>query len=116
MMAAWKTQLGEVFAWLQTDTGAAATAGALGGLVRWLTLREKPAEGFIALIVGSVCAVYLGPIVDPILEPLIGQIAPGEDAQGFASFVVGLGGIGLAGWLIDTTRRLKSGGGDDEKA
>lgn len=98
------TKLVELPDWLFSDAGKAAVAGALGGLVRWITLREKPREGLGALIVGAICALYLGPIVEPILEPAIGRIAPDNDSAGFASFVVGLGGISLAGFVIDVIK------------
>lgn len=94
----------EVPLWLFSDVGKAAMAGALGGLVRWLTLREKPMEGVQTLVVGTVCAIYLGPLVVPLLEPIVGKIAPGNDAGGFASFVVGLGGISIAGFIIDVIK------------
>lgn len=115
-MNAIKAQLGELFQWLHTDAGAAAVAGAAGGLVRWLTLREKPVDGLAALLVGSLCAIYLGPLVEPMLAPVVGKIAPADDAQGFSSFVVGLGGIGMAGFVIETLRRFqidKDGGEND---
>lgn len=91
----------ELPSWLFSDATSAAIAGALGGLVRWLTLRESFFEGLQALVVGSICAIYLGPLVEPILEPAIGKIAPDNDPAGFASFVVGLSGISLAGFIID---------------
>lgn len=108
---------GDLIAWLHTDAGAAALAGAAGGLVRWLTLREKPRDGVVSLLVGSLCALYLGPLVEPMLAPVIGAISPGQGAVGFSSFVVGLGGIGLAGFVIETLRRfqVEREGGQDEK-
>lgn len=92
--------------WLQSDAGTAAMAGAAGGLVRWLTLRERPRDGIAALVVGSICALYLGPLAEPMLAPVVGAISAGRDADGFASFVVGLGGIGLSGFVIETLRRF----------
>lgn len=103
------------FAWLASDTGKAVIAGALGGLVRWITLRSDWREGFGALAVGAVCALYLGPIVQPLLEPTFGAIAPDGDAAGFSSFIVGLGGIGIAGILLDVVRGFGRGRSDDEK-
>ena len=91
----------DLLQWLLSDGGRAAVAGAAGGLVRWLTLREKPREGAISLLVGSLCAIYLGPLAEPLLDPVIGKIAPGDSAAGFASFVVGLGGISIAGLILD---------------
>jgi len=94
-----------VIEWMFSPDGqAAAVAGALGGLVRWMTLRDHWTEGVAALIVGAICAMYLGPLIEPILTPTIGRIAPDRDADGFAAFVVGLGGISLAEFLIDMIR------------
>lgn len=82
-------------------------AGAAGGLVRWLTLRESWRDGVVSLVVGSICALYLGPLVEPMLAPVVGAIAPPADPSGFSSFVVGLGGIGITGFLIETLRRFQ---------
>lgn len=94
----------DVIGWLFSEDGKAAVAGALGGLVRWVTLREHWMDGCASLVVGSIGAVYLGPLVAPILNPVIGQIAPNSDGSGFASFVVGLAGISLSGFIIDLIR------------
>ena len=100
--------------WMFTDAGAAALAGAAGGLVRWLTLRESVKDGAISLLVGSLCALYLGPLVVPFLEPTIGKIAPGSDVPGFSSFIVGLGGITFAGFLLDLIKARRKAIGDDD--
>lgn len=97
----------EVLTWLQSDHAGAALAGALGGLVRWVTLRESVREGLGSLLVGSVCALYLGPLVEPVLTPVLGKLAPGAGASGFASFVVGLGGIGFSGLILDILRNMR---------
>ncbi len=109
--------LADLLTWLQTDMGAAAMAGAAGGLVRWLTLREHWRDGVVSLVVGSLCALYLGPLVEPMLVPIIGKIAAQGDAKGFSSFVVGLGGIGIAGFVIETLRKFRAqkGGDNGEK-
>jgi hypothetical protein len=102
--------------WISTDTAKLMLAGAAGGIVRWVTLRQNWREGTASVIVGSLCALYLGPIVEPLLEPLVGTLAPGGDAAGFSSFVVGLGGISLAGLLIDfiAARGPRKGEGDEK--
>lgn len=105
------------FRWAFTEEGKAALAGAAGGIVRWVTLRENWKDGLMSLTVGTICALYLGPLVAPILEPVIGAIAPGRDGNGFASFVVGLGGISLSGFIIDVIRaRSNSGKGGNDKS
>lgn len=98
----------DLIGWLFSDEGKAALAGAAGGVVRWVTLREHWKDGIPGLIVGAICAIYLGPLVAPFLNPYIGQIAPGSDGKGFASFIVGLGGIGFSGFLIDVIRARRA--------
>lgn len=104
--------------WFFSGPGQMATAGAAGGVVRWITLRDSWREGVPAVIVGAISAVYLGPLVVPILEPVIGSLTPDGNADGFSAFVVGLGGIALTGAVIDffKARResgLQNGGKDD---
>lgn len=110
-------QIGDLSAWVHTDAGQAALAGAAGGMVRWLTLREKPRDGLVSLAVGCLCALYLGPLVEPLLQPVVGALTHDQGADGFSSFVVGLGGIGLAGFVIDVMRSFRNAraGGADEK-
>ena len=106
-------KISDLFGWLGTDTGKLILAGAAGGVVRWLTLRNNWKEGSIAVIVGALCASYLGPLAVPLVEPVFGAIAPGGDSTGFAAFIVGMGGISLSGLIIDVinARRKKSDGG-----
>jgi hypothetical protein len=107
----------DIIAWLWSEPGRAALAGALGGVVRWVTLREIWRDGILSLLVGSICAVYLGPLVQPILDPVVGKLAPGGDAAGFASFCVGIGGMSIAGMMIDVfraRRRQAAKDADDE--
>ena len=96
------------FEWVFSSDGQTALAGALGGLVRWITLRDNWTDGIAALVVGAICALYLGPLIEPLLAPTIGQIAPGQDATGFSAFVVGLFGISLSGMLIDLIRARRA--------
>jgi hypothetical protein len=99
--------LAAAFDWLQSEPGALVVAGASGSLVRWLTLRESWRHGLISLVVGSICALYLGPLVEPMLAPIIGKISKAGDAAGFSAFVVGLGGIGIAGFVIDAMKLFR---------
>lgn len=98
-----------VLAWLVGTKAQIILSGALGGVVRWLTLREKIGTGAISVVVGGICAMYLGPIVEPLLDPIISltKIEAGARAS-FAGFVIGLTGITIAGFVIDfiTERRL----------
>lgn len=97
------------------DLGAAAVAGAAGGLVRWLTLRERWQDGLISMAVGAVCAVYLGPLALPLLEPVLGKLID-KPAQlsNLSAFLVGMGGIAVSGFFIDlwNARRRQINGSD----
>lgn len=107
----------DFFQWLATDPGRMAVAGALGGIVRGLTLRESWSERVVSLLVGSICALYLGPIVSPIIEPFIKVVAPSGDILGFSSFVVGLSGITFSRLLIAVVaarrKEIEQGKDDD---
>ena len=87
--------------WITSDPGKAALAGALGGIVRWITLRDSWKEGVPALVLGAICAVYIGPLIEPFLDAPISGVAPDADTTALAAFVTGLGGIGIAGFLLD---------------
>ena len=96
------------FQWLWSEPGQAALAGAAGGIVRWITLHESHREGLFSLVVGALCAIYLGPLTDPLLDPIVAKLAPRGESAGFASFIMGLGGISIAGFLIDLIRARRS--------
>ena len=68
------------------------------------TLRERWQDGVTSLLVGAICALFVGPFVNPLIRPLIGDLAPNGDSNGFASIIVGLGGLSVAGFLIDLIR------------
>ena len=103
-----RTKIDSLLEWLWSDPGKAVLAGAAGGIVRWLTLREKWSDGIVSIVVGALCALYLGPIVEPMLTPLIGKIAPNGDAAGFSSFFIGVGGISASGFVLDVWRGRRS--------
>lgn len=94
---------------LTSDAGKTTLAGAAGGLVRWMTLREHWRDGMVSLVVGAVCSLYLGPIIFPLLNPVLSNVAPAGDVGGFSAFTVGLGGISLTGALIDLIRARGKG-------
>ena len=100
--------MSDFISWLAGDKGQLAIAGALGGLVRWLTLREHWKDGFVSLIVGAICAVFLAPLALPAIEPILGKIIADASARGTLSgFVIGIGGIVVAGFVIDVWKALR---------
>lgn len=96
-------------------------AGALGGVVRWLTLKQQWLDGLISVIVGAICAVYIGPSIMPLLKPVIDFTGVDqESAVGLGGFLIGIGGILVSGFVIDLwqlRRKLLNGeGGKDGQA
>ena len=88
--------------WLASEKAQAVLAGALGGVVRWLTIREDWRSGLISITVGAICALYLSPLAIPAIEPILGKIVLDPAARaGFSGFVMGIGGIAVAGFFID---------------
>lgn len=106
--------------WLPDGADKALIAGALGGLVRWITLREHWRDGAISIVVGALCSLYLAPLGEPFIALLLRwlglapvlDLAPDQQA-GFAGFVVGVGGIGIVGFILDfiKAKRRQNGGG-----
>lgn len=106
----------DFMSWLFGEKGQLATAGALGGMVRWLALREDWQSGLVSLIVGAICAVYVAPLAVPVFDSVLGKVVPSEASRaGFAGFVVGVGGIAVAGLIMDVwkARRQQISGGAD---
>ncbi|KAF0137428.1 MAG: hypothetical protein FD152_479 [Xanthobacteraceae bacterium] len=108
----------DFFAWLLTEKAQAAVSGAMGGVVRWLSLREDWRSGFISVVVGAICSLYLGPIALPVLEPVLGKMVVDPASRaGLSGFLIGLGGIAVSGFLIDlwqAHRLLKRKKADNE--
>ena len=88
------------FSSLPPGSGKSALAGGLGGLVRWITLRNDWREGLGAIAVGIICSLYLAPLVQPILDPILSKVAPGGDAASFSGFIMGMGGISVSGFIL----------------
>jgi len=90
---------------LGTDRTQLIIAGALGGLVRWLTLRDHWSDGVIAIAVGAICATFVSPLALPALTPFLGAVGmPPESVNGFSGFLIGVGGISVSGLLLDVWR------------
>jgi MFS family permease len=101
-----------IIEWLNKIFGdgaaGAAVAGALGGLVRWITLREHWVDGMIAVFIGGIAAVYLSPLVFPLVGPILSVVIDEpEPRERLSSFLTGLAGIAIIGFLIDTLQALK---------
>lgn len=107
----WAT-LNEFFTWLGTEPGKAALAGAAGGMMRWITLRSDWREGAAALVGGTICGVYLGPLALSILQPFLSPLLPFTSLTALAGFAAGAGGIGLTGFIIDVLARFTESKGD----
>lgn len=94
--------MNDFLVWLVSEKAQAAVAGAMGGVVRWLSLREDWRSGLISVVVGAICSVYLGPVALPVLEPVLGKVVVDPASRaGLSGFLIGLGGIALAGFIID---------------
>lgn len=84
------------------EKGHAVLAGAAGGLVRWLTLRSGFWDGIASITVGAVCAVYLGPLAQPAIDAVFGQVVVDEASRAsFSGFIIGLGGVSVTGLVMD---------------
>jgi hypothetical protein len=77
-------------------------AGALGGLVRWITLRDNWKDGLASVLVGTICALYPSPLTLPMLSPLLANVGiQPESTNGLSGFLTGIAGIAMSGLIID---------------
>lgn len=85
-----------------SSNGQLLLAGAAGGVVRWLTLKQRPLDGLISVAVGAILAFYVGPSAVGVLKPVADFTGVGgEAAVGLGGFIVGMGGIVVSGFFID---------------
>ena len=90
---------------LASGDGRAALAGAAGGLVRWLVMKTHWQDGLVAVLVGGICAVYLNPLAKPLVDAAFGHfVVESASRAGFSGFILGLGGIGITGFVMDVIR------------
>lgn len=93
------------FNWLSGDKAQLVIAGALGGVVRWMTLRDQWTDGLISVAVGAICSLYLSPLVTPGLVPMFGAINIARDStNSLSGFLIGIGGITVSGFVMDLWR------------
>ena len=96
------------FDFLGGDKAQLLIAGALGGIVRWMTLRDHWTDGLISMVVGALSAMYLSPLAVPTLIPWLGNISVAPENVGpLSGFLLGIGGITVSGFFIDAWRLRK---------
>ena len=91
-----------------------ALAGGLGGAVKSMGMALPLKDSIIAVFVGAICATYLAPIGDALLDPVLGKLLASEkQANHLGGFVVGIIGIGIVGFIIGsfkTWQAARTGG------
>lgn len=107
-----------LWGWLLTTKATLAIAGAAGGMVRWLTLKESPLQGVVSILVGALCAIYIGPTALTLMNPVLGAlgIEDHDSRMQLSGFLIGIGGITVSGFFIDVwnLRRKMLKSGDDK--
>lgn len=93
------------FDFLGGDKAQLLLAGALGGIVRWMTLRDHWSDGLISMVVGSLSAMYLAPLAVPSLIPVLRNISVAAENVGpLSGFLIGIGGVTVSGFVLDAWR------------
>ncbi|GEM_PF-660167 len=75
-------------------------AGMAGGAVRWYSEREHWKTGVGSILIGGICAKYLGPFTLGLMESMIG-IKISDEANTTGAFIMGLLGILLIRYVMD---------------
>ncbi len=95
-----KANVDDFFAWLKSVAGAAAIAGAAGGAVRAMTLKESMGQSAVSVLVGFMAASYLS-------KPIAEGFMTGFDRES-VGFLVGIGGIAIVGFILDLIRKYRA--------
>ena len=91
--------------WISNDRSQSVLAGAMGGVVRWITLKSGWRDGLTSIAVGCICALYLNPVFSALVDPILGKIIESASSRtSLSSFLVGLTGVGFTGFLVDLVR------------
>lgn len=106
--------------WLTHSRAELLVAGGLGGLIRWITLRESLANGLLSIASGAIFASYLAPFARPALAWLFTWLdlpdgmTPSDGSEfGLAGFIMGIAGLSVSGFVLDVLKarrqRLRDG-------
>ena len=76
-----------------------AMAGFCGAIVYWITNKKSPRDGLLCMIVGVISAIYLGPLIEPIIAKAFETTS--ELPQTLSGFICGMCGISLNGLILD---------------
>lgn len=88
--------LERVLDWFHSPVGLTVIAGLAGGCLRWITLKERPIDGFATAVAGALTSAFVGPIVAQVFG-----VTP-ENLQVFVGicFLMGIGGISIGAIVI----------------
>lgn len=105
--------------WLRSEEGRLVLSGAMGGMARWLALKQGWPDNAISVALGLLCAVNLGPVVLVWLAPLLSFAGvAGLPAAMLSGFLAGVGGMTIIGLIIDAwdirRKLLRDKGGDHD--
>lgn len=92
------------FDWVTSPRAAGIIAGAFGGVMRWITLRERWRDGMTSILAGGICAAFIAPLAEPIFRQVLGGVLPNGDAGPLSGFLVGLGGMTITAILINVVK------------
>jgi hypothetical protein len=92
----------DLILWFTSPTGLIVVSGALGGTVRGMTVVGTWREKTTDILVGAICASYLGPVIEPVIGPLVkGIVIDKVNRDLLASFLLGLYGVTVPRFILD---------------
>lgn len=82
-------------------------AGMAGGVLRSIYFQEDRKKYIQNIIVGALVAKYLGPAAPQIFAPFFPAAANGGDFNELSGFLMGAGGVGIVGWILDLAHGIR---------
>jgi hypothetical protein len=97
------------------QTLVVAIFGALGGLTRWLGLKEPWRDGVRMVLLAVIMAVGIGVLWPLFIDSWFGEIPDhlmhDPRAEWAGAYIIGLSSVSILGWLINRAAPQK---GDDD--
>ena len=85
---------------MNDPTVSVVLAGMAGGAVRWHYKKEALWTGIGSVVVGGICAKFLGPVAVALFTGATGASITDQSGT-MGAFLMGLGGIAVLGFILD---------------
>lgn len=81
--------------------------GIAGGVLKWVSEKERPRDGVATIAAGALTSFYLGPATAILVGQAFSIDAENPHLVASLSFIIGVGGISLGAVLVGLFRAIR---------